>query len=162
MAGLRAVELKFLLRLLEKRNHRSQIVDIKPNEKTTAAQRDRICKALAKKGLIDYSSEVARFTISRFGKVLLSLDTTSLLVTPDELELLRNCKGAMFPGQLSRKIPASAHQQIIRNLAARKLVNISSVKIKEVWLTEQGKNVLRNEYNHVDMSVTYQTSVDAF
>lgn len=153
MTSLKTVELKFLLRLLDKENHRSQIADIKPNDKTPITQRDRICKTLAEKGLVNYSSVVSRFTISRFGKVLLSLDTTSLPVTPDELKLLRTCKGSMSPGQLSRKIPVNARQQLIHSLAARKLIKISSVEIKEVWLTELGKNVLCDEYKHVDITV---------
>ncbi|MGC1305882.1 MAG: hypothetical protein WA885_01545 [Phormidesmis sp.] len=162
MEGLKTIELKFILKLLGCEGYRGKMKDLSPNSGTKAPERDRICKTLATKGLVDYSSEVSRFTISRFGKVLLSLDTTSLPVTPDELKLLRTCKGSMSLGKLSRKIPADSHQQIIRSLAARKLINISSVAIKEAWLTEQGKNFLRDKYNHIDASVTYQTPVDAF
>ena len=141
---LSAIELKFLQRLLE-RGGRSDIADIRPNEKTPAAKRDRICKKLAALELIAYDSEVARFTISPAGRVLLALDTTSLPVTPDELYLLRACRGSMAPGQLSSKIPMSDRDRLIRTLADRKMLKIRSIAIKEVWITAQGRDVVSNQ-----------------
>ena len=140
-AELKTIELKFLRKLLEQ-GGRSDIADIKPNEKTPAAKRDRICKNLATLGLVAYNSEVARFTISPAGRVLLTLDTTSLPVTPDELRLLKACKGSMSPGQLSQKIPVCDRQRLIRVLADRKMLKIRSVAIKEVWMTAEGKDVV--------------------
>ena len=138
---LKTIELKFLRKLLEQ-GGRSEIVHLSPNEKTPVVKRDRICKKLAAQGLVDYSGDVAKFTISPAGRMLLTLDTTSLPVTPDELTLLRACRGSMAPGQLSSKIPMGDRQRLIRGLAERKMLKIRSVAIKEVWLTAQGRDVV--------------------
>ena len=135
---LKTIELKFLWRLLEQ-GGRSEIVHLSPNEKTPVVKRDRICKKLASHGLVDYSGDVAKFTISPAGRMLLTLDTTSLPVTPDELNLLRGCRGSMAPGQLSSKIPMGDRQRLIRSLAERRMLKIRSVAIKEVWLTARGR-----------------------
>ena len=145
---LKTIELKFLRKLLEQGGH-SEIVHLSPNEKTPVAKRDRICKKLASQGLVDYSSDVAKFTISPAGRILLTLDTTSLPVTPDELHLLRACKGSMAPGQLSSKIPMGDRQRLIRTLAKRKMLKIRSVAIKEVWLTAQGRDVVSSQFKLV-------------
>ena len=145
---LKTIELKFLRKLLEQ-GGRSDILSIRPNEKTPATKRDRICKNLSSLGLVAYNSEVARFTISPAGRVLLTLDTTSLPVTPDELRLLRACKGSMRPGQLSQKIPVGDRQRLIRALAERKMLKIRSVAIKEVWITAQGKEVVSSQSQSV-------------
>ena len=139
LIDLKTIELKFLRRLLEQ-GGRSDIANLSPNEKTPAAKRDRICKKLAAQGLVNYDSDVAKFTISPAGRMLLTLDTTSLPVTPDELTLLRGCRGSMAPGQLSSKIPMGDRQRLIRNLAERRMLKIRSVTIKEVWLTEIGRD----------------------
>ena len=148
---LRTIELKFLRKLLAK-GGRSNISEIKPNEKTPAVKRDRICKKLASQGLIAYDSDVAKFTISAAGRMLLTLDTTSLPVTPDELYLLRACKGSMAPGQLSSKIPMGDRQRLIRGLAERKMLKVRSVTIKEVWLTPYGSAVVSGQFKPVALS----------
>ena len=148
---LKTIELKFLRKLLEQ-GGRSDISNLSPNEKTPAAKRDRICKNLAALGLVAYDSEVARFTISPAGRVLLTLDTTSLPVTPDELNLLKACRGSMAPGQLSSKIPMCDRQRLIRALADRKMLKIRSVAIKEVWITSQGRAVVSGQYKPVALA----------
>jgi len=152
LIDLKTIELKFLRRLLEQ-GGRSDIANLSPNEKTPVVKRDRICKKLASQGLVNYTSEVARFTISPPGRVLLTLDTTSLPVTPDELNLLRACRGSMAPGQLSSKIPMGDRQRLIRNLANRRMLKIRSVVIKEVWLTAQGRDFFFcRSKNSIDLS----------
>ncbi|MBE9062441.1 hypothetical protein [cf. Phormidesmis sp. LEGE 11477] len=145
MTSLEAIELKFLLKLLGCENYRSKISEIKPNAKTKASDRDKVCRNLGAKGLVDYDSEVAKFKLTSHGKTLLSLDTTSLPATPDELAVMRACKGVMTPGQL-RKTPAGARQQIIQDLAGRKVLSISEMTIKEVSLSAQGRQFLLEEY----------------
>ncbi|NEP18165.1 MAG: hypothetical protein F6J97_14880 [Leptolyngbya sp. SIO4C1] len=141
------VELKFLLQLLGAPNYQAAITEIRPNPKTKAAERDRICLALCSKGLVDYSAEVSRFTITPAGRTLLNLDTTSLPVTPLELWTLRSCRAqGITPGQISRKVPASERQTQIRALAERGLVSIKQTQLKQVWLTAQGKQFLREDY----------------
>lgn len=150
-AELKTIELKFLRKLLEQ-GGRSDISSIKPNEKTPATKRDRVCKKLASLGLVAYDSDVAKFTISAAGRMLLTLDTTSLPVTPDELNLLRACRGSMAPGQLSSKIPMSDRQRLIRELADRKMLKIRSVAIKEVWITNQGRDIISGQHKPVSLS----------
>ena len=72
--------------------------------------------------------------------MLLTLDTTSLPVTPDELTLLRGCRGSMAPGQLSSKIPMGNSQRLIRAIWLSIMLKIRSVTIKEVRLTEIGRD----------------------
>ncbi|MEM9163226.1 MAG: hypothetical protein AAGC54_09175 [Cyanobacteria bacterium P01_F01_bin.4] len=144
---LTPVELKFLLRLLGTPNYRTAITAIKPNPKTKVAERDRICISLCSQGLVEYSAEVAQFAISPAGRTLLNLDTTSLPVTPSELWTLRSCRQkTITPGQISRKVPVSDRQTMIQALAQRGLIMIKKSQIKEVWLTPQGQQFLRHDY----------------
>ncbi len=146
MASIKTIELKFLLKLLGCDDYRGRVTDLSPSSKTSAAERDRICESLGAQGLVEYVSEVARFAIAPPGKTLLSLDTTSLPVTPDELKLLKACKGAMTPGKLDKKVPVSDRQSLIKSLADRGLLKISKNTFKEVWLSAQGKQFLLEEY----------------
>ena len=148
MAGLKTIELKFLLKLLGCENYCGKITALKPNSGTSAAERDRICKALSGTGLVDYSSKIDRFSLDRAGKTLLGLDTTSLPVTPDELKVLKVCqreKGYATPGQVSG-ISADSCQDLVTSLAERGMVKVSKDSIQEVWLTPQGKQFLLHEY----------------
>jgi hypothetical protein len=145
MASLETIELKFLLKLLGCEGYRGKIVDLSPSSGTKPVERDRTCKSLGTKGLIEYESEISGFAITSAGRTLLNLDTTSLPVTPDELLALKACKGATTPGKLAR-VPKESRQQIILNLAERGMLKISKTTIKDVWLTAQGKQFLRNEY----------------
>ena len=103
-------------------------------------------KSLGSQGLVEYISEVAKFAIAPPGKTLLSLDTTSLPVTPDELKLLKACKGTMTPGKLGKKVPVGDRQNLIKSLADRGMLKISKTAMKEVWLSAQGKQFLLEEY----------------
>lgn len=144
--SLKAIELKFLLKLLGCEDYRGKITAIALNSSTKAAERNRICEALGSKGLVEYDSEISKFAIAPPGKTLLGLDTTSLPVTPDELTILKACKGSMTPGKLGKKVPASDRQQMIQDLADRGMLKITATVIKEVWLSPQGKQFLRDEY----------------
>ncbi|MGB3297749.1 MAG: hypothetical protein WBA76_05725 [Phormidesmis sp.] len=146
MTSLKTIELKFLLKLLGCRDYRGKVVDLSPSSKTSAAERDRICQSLGAEGLVEYSSEIAKFSIAPPGKTLLSLDTTSLPVTPDEMKVLQACKGTMTPGKLGKQIPANERQNLIASLADRGMLKIVKNTMKEVWLSAQGKQFLINEY----------------
>lgn len=146
MATNETLELKFLLRLLGVEGYRSKISGITLNKATKAAERDQTCEALGAKGLVEYESEIAKFAITPPGTTLLKLDTTSLPVTPDELQILKDCKGTMTPSKVSRKISASDRQRLLSNLAERGLIKVSKNMIKDVWVSAQGKQFLLNEY----------------
>jgi hypothetical protein len=144
---LSAVEQKFLLRLLEQPHHRALITTIQPNPKTSAADRDRICRKLAKLGLVDYTYEVARFAITPAGKTLLKLDRPRavLPVTPTELEVLRACAWDSIAPERLRKVPEGDRQRIIQALANRKLIKILEGEITEIWLMDAGQSYLEND-----------------
>ena len=145
--SLKVIELKFLLKLLGCEGYRGKIAELSPNSKTKAAERDRICQDLGSDGWVEYDSEISRFAIAPAGKTLLGLDTTSLPVTPDELNVLKACKRSMTPSELGRKVPASDRQNLIRNLTERGMLKISGTAIKEVRLSATGKQRLLNEYD---------------
>ena len=146
MVKIETLELKFLLRLLGAEEYRSKISGITLNKATKAIKRDQTCEALGAKGLVEHDSEIAKFAIASPGTTLLKLDTTSLPVTPDELQILKACKGPMTPGSLGKKIPTSDRQRLLTNLAERGLIKVSKNTIKEVWLSAQGKQFLLHEY----------------
>ncbi len=141
---LETIELKFLLKLLEAKEHRAHISTLKPNSKTSIAKRDHLCRSLTEKGLVNYDSELSRFTLSAPGRILLSLQTTSLPVTPDELKLLRACRGSMTPAKLGSCVPENMRSPLINTLVTRKLLKVTKTAITEVWLTEKGKSLLRS------------------
>jgi predicted transcriptional regulator len=148
MSSLKTVELKFLLKLLGCEGYRGKISALTPNSATKAAERDRICEVLGANGTVAYDSQVGSFKLAPAGRTLLSLDTTSLPVTPDELKVLQACqkqKGLMTPGKLSN-LPTAVRQDLIRRLAERGMLVITKEVMKEVWLTAQGKQFLLHEF----------------
>ena len=137
-------ELKFLLRLLGCENYRSSLSKIKPNDKTTAVERDRICQNLQLRELVACSYEITKLKIAPAGKNLLEIDTAKLPITVQELKVLRACqKEKISPGKTG--IPTKERQEIIQNLVDRGLIDIDK-KIKEVWISERGLEYLRDEY----------------
>lgn len=143
---LTSIELKFLLQLLRSPNYRAPISKIRPNPKTSAAKRDKICLQLSSKGLVDYTYAAQQFAITPAGFTLLNLDTTSLPVTPAELWTLRSCaERSITPQEINRKVPVNERRQMIRNLEQRGLVKVTKIQLKEVWLTEPGQYYLQHD-----------------
>lgn len=145
MVSLEAAELTLLLKLLGCEGYRSDVVSLAPSRKTSVAQRDRLCLSLAEKGLIEYKQEIARFAIAPPGRTLLTLDSKNMLLTPDELKVLKACKGSMTPEKLS-KILESSRQGFIKNLAERGLVKVTKQTMTQVWLTAAGQRFLMHDY----------------
>lgn len=139
-------ELKFLLKLVGKQDYRASITELKPNSKTSASERDRICRQLRERDLVGYSEEIQKLKIAPPGQSLLKLDPAGLPVTPQELKILQACeKGAITPGK-TNITPAKTRQALIDSLAHRGFIEPAQTKIKDVWLTEPGKEYLREEY----------------
>ena len=146
---METIELKFLLRVLGYPGYRAPITKIKPNPKTIAADRDRICRRLRDRGLVDCRIEVKKFKLLPAGKALLKLETADLPLTEIELKVLQRAKTetvAISPAKLSG-IPAADRQPVVQTLAQRGLIKIISEMLKEVWLTETGKCYLQDECN---------------
>ncbi len=146
MASLKAIELKFLLKLLGMEGYQGKISGVTLNKATKATERDHICEALGSQGLVDYDSEISKFSIAAPGKTLLSLDTSNLPITSDELEVLKACKDTMTPGALGSKVPASNRQALLRSLVDRGMLKVVKTTIKNVGLSAQGKQLLLTEY----------------
>jgi len=139
-------ELKFLLKLVGKQDYRASITELKPNSKTPASERDRICRQLGERDLVGYSEEIQKLKIAPPGQSLLKLDPAGLPVTPQELKILQACeKGAITPGK-TNITPAKTRQALIDSLAHRGFIEAAQTRIKDVWLTEPGKEYLREEY----------------
>lgn len=143
---LPSLELKFLLRLLEHSpDYRVRISQIKPESKTSSAERNRLCESLCSKGLVEYVDEIRQYQIAPPGKALLKSDTSTLPVSTEELELLKTAATkAATPGQAT-KVPAGERQKLLNQLKERGLITASKVQIKDVWLTSQGMQFLLND-----------------
>lgn len=161
---LSTVELKFLLRLLKHSpDYRTSIQNAKPNDKTKASDRDRICRSLCSKGLVEYSYNIAQYRTEPAGKSLLKQDISKLPVIPDDLEnelkLLKAAKEkTATPGQASG-VSASDRQRLLRQLETKGLIQVVKQPIKEVWLTQQGKLYLRDECKPTSTSAQVQFSM---
>jgi DNA-binding MarR family transcriptional regulator len=145
---METIELKFLLKLLAFANYQAPLSRITPNSKTSAVERERICRKLRDRELVDYSCEITKFRIAPLGKALLKSDTDEPSVTSQELKILKACeKSTITPRKTG--IPEAEQQTVLQSLEDRGLIQVSKKdkKIKEVWLTERGKDCLREEYD---------------
>lgn len=145
---LKSLELKFLLRLLEYApDYRTRVSNIRPEAKTPASERDRICKSLCSTGLVEYTDEIVQYQTTAAGKTLLKSDASTLpvSVSPNELALLKVATTkAVTPGT-AKKVPAGDRQQLLNQLKERGLITVSKSQIKDVWLTSQGSHYLLND-----------------
>lgn len=144
---METIELKFLLKLLSFPDYRAPLAKVAPNSKMPIAERERICRKLCDRKLVDYSCEITKFKIASPGKELVKSQTDGLL-TPQEFKILKACeKGTISPRRTG--IPEAEQQRVIQSLADRGLIQVGKKdkKIKEVWLTEQGMGCLREEYD---------------
>lgn len=138
------IELKFLLKLLSCADYRTPLTAIILGNKTKVSERNKICRQLCDRGLVECSYEVIKLKIAPPGKALLKLDQTQVPVTQDELKALKACENKNIPPGETR-LPAAKRQTVIQGLAERGLIEVEA-KVKEVWLSEEGKAYLRDEY----------------
>lgn len=142
---MNTIDLKFVLKLLGFSDYRTPLSNIQLNNKTKVSDREKICRQLSERGYIECSHEVTKLKIAPPGKALLKLDSAKLPVTDRELKVLRASeKEKITPGKTN--IPATQRQEIIQSLASRGLIEVET-KIKEVWLSDRGKEYLRDEYS---------------
>jgi hypothetical protein len=78
-------ELKFLLKLLGCANYRSTV---SASSLKSITGRDKLCRDLGERGLVDFSREIATVKILPAGQALLKIDTEQLPITDKELKLL--------------------------------------------------------------------------
>lgn len=146
---VKAVELKFLLKLLGFPNYRASITDkkLKPNEKTKPPERDRICRSLIERGIIAYSEEIKRFTIDAPGKNLLSQDKDGLPFTEKHFLILEACRKKTIADVDIKRLSAKERQDILQDLKTKGLIKVQEAQVKEVWLTDLGCKYLRNQHS---------------
>ncbi|MBO1349419.1 MAG: hypothetical protein EBE86_019445 [Hormoscilla sp. GUM202] len=142
---MEAIELKFMLKLLEFTGYRASTSKIKLNKSTKASERDSICKKLRDRQLVGCVEEVAKLKIAPPGKGLLELEPAELPVTAVELKALKACtKGIINPGDTG--IKAAERQAVLQSLVERGFIEAVKTKITEVWLTERGQEFLLSEF----------------
>ncbi|MDB9475319.1 transcription factor RcaD [Dolichospermum circinale CS-1225] len=145
-------QLKFLLKLLGCPNYRtglsSSIFDSFKSEK------NKICRDLGELEYVGYSQEVATVKILPAGQALLKLDSTQLPIDDQELKVLEKINkssGKIAPSEIKVSgLKSDERDVILKTLSERGLI-AAEIKMKmrnaDVWLTERGIEVLRDEYN---------------
>jgi len=142
-------ELQFLLKLLGCANYRASSSSLK-----SIKGKDKLCRDLSDRGLVDFSREIDTVKILPAGRTLLKLDTEQLPLTPNELKVLRSigkASGKITPSKITIKSIKSAERDaILQSFQARGLIEVET-KIKkqkaEVWITDRGIEYLHDEYN---------------
>lgn len=138
-------ELKFLLRLLGFPGYQAPISKIVINRVTKSSERDKICRSLGDRNLVNFDEQVRKFQLDKPGKSLLKMDTTGLPLSATEIKILQaSSQGIIAPSQI--KVPVAQRQQLIHNLIERGLLQAIETKITQVWLTPRGEEYLCYEY----------------
>lgn len=138
-------ELIFLLKLLGHNDYRSPIKDLALTSKTKTGDRDKICRDLATRDIVNYSYDINRFAIESAGKTLLKAAPDQIPLSEKQLAVLNACKDkSNTPGQV-KKLPAAERQETIQGLEAKGLIKATKTTIKEVWLTDRGTEYLRDD-----------------
>ncbi|GFE67952.1 hypothetical protein [Chroococcus sp. FPU101] len=140
------LELKFLLKLLSKDNYQASLSEIKLNDKTKAAERNKICRQLRDRKLIDCKEEIKTIKLTPDGKNVLKLENSPYPLSREEQKILQACQqGAIKPSQI-KKILAKTRDELIQKFIDKGYLEVASTEIKEVSLSEKGQEFLANEY----------------
>ncbi|MBD2068800.1 hypothetical protein H6F93_14920 [Leptolyngbya sp. FACHB-671] len=144
---MEVIQLKFLLKLLGQTDCRAPISKLQPSEKTSVSERDKICRQLTDKGIVSHSREIKKFKIEAAGKNLLSQDRSSLPFTEKHFLVLEACKEkSATPGEV-KKLSSEERQNLIQELEEKGFIKAEKTRIKEVWLTDEGYEYLRDEHS---------------
>lgn len=141
-------ELKFLLKLLGCTNYRSSLSASTFN--VFKGEKNKICKSLGDRELVDYTREIATVKILPPGQALLKLDTAQVPITDKELKVLEKISktaGKITPSKITSP-KAAERDAILKTLSERGLIEVEIQKAKsaEVWLTERGIAELRDDF----------------
>jgi hypothetical protein len=114
--------------------------------------KDKICRDLGARELVDYSREIATVKNLPPSQALLKLDPAELPVTDKERKVfdkLSKATAKTAPSEIT-SLKAAERAEILKNLTERGLISaeIKIPRIKaEVWLTQRGIKFLRDEYS---------------
>ncbi|MBD2504386.1 transcription factor RcaD [Anabaena azotica] len=142
-------ELKFLLKLLGFPNYRAGLSAF-----SSFKGRDKVCRELGDRELVDYSREIATVKILPAGQALLELEPGQLPITDKEIKVLEKISkstGKIEPSKIT-SLKAAERDTILKTLSERGLINVEEKLQRnkaEVWLTERGIEFLRDDYNPV-------------
>jgi Holliday junction resolvase len=144
-------ELKFLLKLLGCPNYRA---GLSSSTFSSFKGKDKICRDLGDRELVDYSREIATVKILPPGQALLKVDPSELPITDKELKVLERIgksSGKIAPSEIKvSSLKSDERDAILKTLSERGLIS-AEIKMKrvkaEVWLTERGIEFLRDEYS---------------
>ncbi len=139
-------ELKFLLKLVALPGYKGKISQLKPTSSTKIAETEQICCQLRDRALVDCQEQVTQFKLSQAGKALLQLKVKDLPLTITELKILQACRYQVITPPQTKLTPATTRDQLIYGCIERGLITVIAGKIKQVWLTNRGKNYLLHEY----------------
>jgi DNA-binding MarR family transcriptional regulator len=144
------IELKFVLKLLGCPNYRSSL---SASGFKSFKGKEKLCRDLGDRDLVDYSREIASVKILPAGRALLKTDKNQLPLTPDELKVLESlgkASGKITPSKIAVKSLKSAERDtILQRFHERGLIEVETTikrQKAEVWLTEQGQEYLREDY----------------
>lgn len=147
---METIELKFLLKLLGCPNYRTSL---SASGFKDFKGKDKICRDLSDRGLLDYSREIASVKILPPGRALLKMNTEELPITDKELKVLEKIgkfSGKTAPSKITvSSVKAAEREAILESLSERGLIEVEKQLKKakaEVWLTERGQDYLRAEY----------------
>ena len=140
-------ELKFLLKLAALPEYQGKISELKPTSRTRIADTEKICRRLYDRALVECQEQITKFKLSSVGKALLKLDVQKLPLTLAELATLKACSQEIITPQKLKVTPTETRNQLISSLIERGLITVVATKIKQVWLTDKGKQYLLTEYN---------------
>ena len=143
-------ELKFLLTLLGCANYRSTL---SAKAFGSFKGKDKICRDLGDRELVDFSLEIASVKILPPGQALLKLEPAQIALVDKEhkvLEKISKASGEITPSQIKMSsLKAAEKEAILTALDERGLIEaerkITRTKA-EVWLTQRGLEYLRDDY----------------
>jgi hypothetical protein len=142
-------ELKFLLKLLGCADYRASYTD--RTFDSFKKDKNKICRDLGDRELVDYSREIAAVKILPPGRALLQ-EPTKVAIADKELKVLEKiskASGKITPSEITSP-KAAERDAILKILSDRGLIE-AELKIKkskaEVWLTERGIEYLRDDYS---------------
>ena len=144
-------QLKFLLKLLGCANYRTSLTS--GTFDGFKSEKNKICRDLGELEYVDYSREVATVKILPAGQALLKLDLAQLPIDDQELKILEKINkssGKIAPSEIKISgLKSDERDVILKTLSERGLIS-AEIKMKrvktEVWLTERGIEVLRDDY----------------
>jgi hypothetical protein len=142
-------ELKFLLKLLGCADYRASYTD--RTFDSFKKDKNKICRDLGDRELVNYSREIAAVKILPPGRALLQ-EPTKVAIADKELKVLEKiskASGKITPSKITSP-KAAERDAILKSLSDRGLME-AELKIKkskaEVWLTERGIEYLRDDYS---------------